>query len=54
MTPNNMEDEKLNSLFKWAIKITILLVTLSAIIWIIETHTETVNLPGKVTTEIQR
>jgi hypothetical protein len=41
-------DEKLRRLSKLAISIAIILVTVSAIIWIVETHTETVNLPGKI------
>jgi len=47
-------DEKLRRLSKIAISIAIILATLSAIIWIIETHTVTVNLPGKLMNEIKR
>jgi len=44
-------DDKLHSLLKLIIKIAVVLVTLSIILWVFETYTETVNLPGKVTSD---
>lgn len=49
-----MTDDKLHSLLKLAIKIAVVLVTLSAIIWIVETYTDTINLPGKIISDTER
>jgi len=46
-------DDKFHSLVKFIIKIAAVLVTLFAVIWIFETYTETVDLPGKVTSGIK-
>jgi len=44
-------DNQLRTLFKWSVRLFTALLILSAVIWIIETYTNVVNLPGQVSEE---